>query len=170
MSIWNSEYETMPRDQLARLQAQRLRQVLERVEARVPFYSKRLADAHVKSEDIKSLDDLKRVPLTEKSDFRDNYPLGLLAVPMQDVMRIHASSGTTGKLTVGAYTEADLKLWAEVMARSLVACGTTRQDIVHNAYGYGLFTGGLGVHIGAEKIGATVIPISGGQTKRQVML
>ncbi len=170
MPIWNPDYETMPRDQLADLQTRRLRELVARAEARVPFYTRKLAEARIRSEDIRSLDDLRRLPFTEKSDFRDNYPFGLLAVPMEEIVRVHASSGTTGKLTVAAYNRADLDLWAEVMARSLTACGATRKDIVHNAYGYGLFTGGLGVHLGAEKIGATVIPMSGGQTKRQVTL
>lgn len=170
MSMWNSEYEAMPRDQLRKLQVQRLRELVARAGEMSPFYRKKFSEAKVRPNDIKSLDDLQRLPFTEKSDFRENYPFGLLAVPKEEVARVHASSGTTGKLTVGAYSRADLDLWAEVMARSLAACGVTRRDIVHNAYGYGLFTGGLGIHMGAEKVGATVIPMSGGLTKRQVML
>jgi len=176
MPIWSPEFETMPRDQLERLQAQRLRELVARVGVAVPFYKRKLADTKVRScakvsaDDIKSLDDLKRLPFTEKRGLRDNYPFGMFSVPVEEVVRIHASSGTTGKPTVGGYTRADLDLWAEVMARTLACAGVTRADVIHNAYGYGLFTGGLGVHIGAEKIGAAVVPISGGLTKRQVML
>lgn len=119
---------------------------------------------------IHSLEDLARLPFTTKADLRDNYPFGLLAVPMRDVIRVHASSGTTGKPTVVAYTRNDIDLWSELMARSLTAAGVTADDIVHNAYGYGLFTGGLGFHYGAERLGAAVIPVSGGNTKRQLML
>lgn len=170
MPIWNPEFETMPREALAQLQAKRLREVVARVAARVPFYRQKLAEAKVTPDDIRSLDDLKHLPFTHKSDLRDNYPFGLFTVPMEQVARLHASSGTTGKPTVGGYTRADLELWAEVMARTLTSAGVTERDIIHNAYGYGLFTGGLGVHIGAEKIGATVVPVSGGLTRRQVML
>jgi phenylacetate-CoA ligase len=136
----------------------------------VPFYKKRFAAANISADDIRSLDDLRRLPFTEKNDLRDNYPFGMFAVPQDQIVRIHASSGTTGKPTVGGYTRADLDLWAEVMARTLSMAGVTHKDVLHNAYGYGLFTGGLGVHLGAERIGATVVPISGGLTKRQVML
>jgi phenylacetate-CoA ligase len=170
MPIWNPECETMPRADLAELQLQRLRQLVARLAARVPFYQQKLAQAHVTPDDLRSLDDLRRLPFTYKSDLRDNYPFGLFTVPMEQVARLHASSGTTGKPTVGGYTRADLDLWAEVMARTLTSAGVTGRDVVHNAYGYGLFTGGLGVHLGAEKVGATVVPISGGLTRRQVML
>ncbi len=170
MPIWNPEIETMPRADMARLQTRRLKELVARVRQTSPFYRRKLDDANLTEDGLKSLDDLRRLPFTEKSDFRDNYPFGLLAVPMEQVARLHASSGTTGKPTVGAYTRADLDLWAEVMARTLSMAGVTPRDIVHNAYGYGLFTGGLGVHIGAEKIGCAVVPISGGLTKRQVML
>jgi phenylacetate-CoA ligase len=141
-----------------------------RLQATSPFYRRKLAEAKVTAAQINTIDDLQRLPFTEKADFRDNYPFGLLAVPLEKVERIHASSGTTGKPTVSAYSRADLDLWAEVMARTLSVAGVTAADIVHNAYGYGLFTGGLGVHIGAEKLGCAVVPISGGLTKRQVML
>ena len=170
MPIWNPEYETMPRDQMEKLQAQRLRETVARVAAASPLYKKKLAEAKVTAGDINSLDDLKRLPFTEKSDLRDNYPYGMFIVPLEEVVRIHASSGTTGKPTVGGYTRADVELWAEVMARTVSSAGVTSKDIVHNAYGYGLFTGGLGFHIGADRVGAMVIPMSGGLTRRQVML
>jgi phenylacetate-CoA ligase len=169
MPIWNPEYETMPRDQLEKLQVQRLREVMIRV-ADVPFYKKKFAEAKVSADQIESLDDVRRIPFTEKSDLRDNYPFGMFTVPLEQIIRIHASSGTTGKPTVAGYTRADLEVWTEVMARTVTSAGVTRKDIVHNAYGYGLFTGGLGFHLGAEKVGAMVIPVSGGLTKRQVML
>jgi len=170
MPIWNPEFETMPRDQLNSIQAQRLRDVVARVGASVPFYKRKFSEARVSADDIRSLDDLKRLPFTEKADLRDNYPFGMFTVPLDQIVRIHASSGTTGKPTVGGYTRADIDLWAEVMARTVTCAGVTSQDVVHNAYGYGLFTGGLGFHLGAEKVGAMVVPISGGLTRRQVML
>lgn len=170
MPIWNPEFETLPRDQLEQLQVKRLRELVARVSATVPFYKRKLADTKVSSDDIQSLDDLKRLPFTEKSDLRDNYPFGMFTVPLDQVVRIHASSGTTGKPTVSGYTRADVDLWAEVMARTVTSAGVTSKDVVHNAFGYGLFTGGLGFHIGAEIVGATVVPISGGLTRRQVML
>jgi len=172
MPIWNPEFETMPRDQLSKAQAQRLRDVVARAGANVPFYQKKFAEAKVSADDTlrESLDDLKRLPFTEKADLRDNYPFGMFTVPLEQVVRIHASSGTTGKPIVGGYTRADVDLWAEVMARTMTCAGVTSKDVVHNAYGYGLFTGGLGFHLGAEKVGAMVVPISGGLTRRQVML
>ena len=172
MPIWNPEFETMPRDQLSKAQAQRLRDVVARAGANVPFYQKKFAEAKVSADDTlrESLDDLKRLPFTEKADLRDNYPFGMFTVPLEQVARIHASSGTTGKPIVGGYTRADVDLWAEVMARTMTCAGVTSKDVVHNAYGYGLFTGGLGFHLGAEKVGAMVVPISGGLTRRQVML
>jgi phenylacetate-CoA ligase len=168
--IWDDEFETMPREALEALQAKRLRQTVERVYATVPFYRRKLDEAGIKPADIRSLADLERLPFTTKTDLRDNYPFGLFTVPMDNVVRIHASSGTTGKPTVVGYTKRDIGTWSEVMARSLTCGGVSRGDIIHNAYGYGLFTGGLGVHYGAEKIGASVIPISGGNTKRQIMI
>ncbi len=170
MPVWNPDCETMPRERMEKLQARRLREVVARVAAVSPLYKKKFAEAGVGADDIKSLDDLKRLPFTEKGDLRDNYPFGMFIAPMEQVVRIHASSGTTGKPTVGGYTRADVDLWAEVMARTVSAAGITDKDIVHNAYGYGLFTGGLGFHIGADKVGALVIPMSGGLTRRQVML
>lgn len=170
MPIWNPKYESMPRPDLEKLQVQRLRETIERAASKVPFYKKKYQEAEVGPDDIKSLDDLARLPFTEKSDLRENYPFGMFTVPLEQVVRIHASSGTTGKPTIGAYTRADLELWGEVMARTVSCAGITSRDVVHNAYGYGLFTGGLGFHLGAETVGATVIPISGGLTRRQVML
>ncbi|RMG58105.1 MAG: phenylacetate--CoA ligase [Deltaproteobacteria bacterium] len=168
--IWNEEFETLPREALEALQLKRLKALVERVYATVPYYRQKMNEAGVKPDDIKSLNDLKKLPFTTKDDLRENYPFGLFAVPLERVIRIHASSGTTGKPTVVGYTRRDIDTWAELMARTL-ACGGTRQgDIVHNAYGYGLFTGGLGAHYGAEKLGATVIPMSGGNTKRQIMI
>jgi len=168
--IWNEEFETLPREALEALQLKRLRATAERVYATVPFYRKKFDETGVKPSDIKSLKDLQRLPFTTKIDLRDNYPFGLFAVPMEQVVRIHASSGTTGKQTVVGYTRRDINTWAEVMARSLAAAGAHKNDIIHNAYGYGLFTGGLGIHYGAEKLGASVIPISGGNSKRQIII
>lgn len=168
--IYNVEFETLPREALEAIQLRRLQETVERVYATVPFYRKKFDEADVRPSDIKTLQDLKRLPFTTKQDLRDNYPYGMFAVPMDNVVRIHASSGTTGKPTVVGYTARDIHTWAELMARSLVAAGATRGDIIHNAYGYGLFTGGLGVHQGAELLGASLIPVSGGNTKRQVLI
>jgi phenylacetate-CoA ligase len=168
--IYNIEYETMPREALEAIQLKRLQAVLTRVYATVPFYRKKFTEAGILPGDIKRLEDLHSVPFTAKQDLRDNYPFGMFAVPMDNVVRIHASSGTTGQPTVVGYTARDINTWAELMARALSAGGASRGDIIHNAYGYGLFTGGLGVHYGAEKLGASVIPVSGGNTKRQVTI
>jgi len=162
--------DALPRPELEKLQLERLRETVRRVTEHVPFYREKFRAAGLAAGDIRSLADLGRLPFTTKADLRDHYPFGLFAVPMADVARIHASSGTTGKMTVVGYTLRDIDAWAEVCARSLACAGVQRGDIVHNAYGYGLFTGGLGVHYGAEKLGATVIPISGGNTKRQIMI
>lgn len=170
MPIWNPEFETMPREELQKLQAKRLRGAVANAAATVPLYKKKFAESKVCAEDIQSLDDLRRLPFTHKADFRDNYPFGMFAVPLEEVVRVHASSGTTGKPTVGGYSRADMDLWAEVMARTVSSAGVTKRDVVHNAYGYGLFTGGLGFHLGADRVGATVVPMSGGLTRRQVML
>lgn len=168
--IWNREYETMPVGKRKKLQEERLRYILGYVYDRMPFYRKSFDKAGIKPSDFKMLSDLSKFPTTSKLDLRDNYPFGLFALPLSQIRRLHASSGTTGKPIVAGYTKNDIEVWAEVMARTL-ACGLcTSEDVVQNAYGYGLFTGGLGIHYGAEKIGATVIPISGGNTKRQVML
>ena len=160
--------ERAPRADRAHLQLQRLKAQVARAVERVPLYRERLRAAGVTAADIRSLDDLRRLPFTVKDDFRATYPFGLLAVPMDEVVRLHASSGTTGKPTVVAYTRGDLDLWSLVMARTLAMGGVGRSDVVHNAYGYGLFTGGLGFHYGAERVGAAVIPISGGFTDRQL--
>ncbi len=161
-------FETMPREDLESIQLRRLKTTLERAYASVPFYRKQCDDASVTPSEIQSLADLARVPFTTKQDLRDNYPFGMFAVPMDNVVRIHASSGTTGSATVVGYTARDIGTWADLMARSLCAGGASRGDIIHNSYGYGLFTGGLGVHYGAEKLGASVIPMSGGNSKRQI--
>lgn len=168
--IWNQEAETMPRAELEKRQLQRLQQTLELVYDKVPFYKRCLDERKVKPSDIKSLHDIGKLPFTAKQDLRDNYPFGLLTVPMEKIVRLHASSGTTGKPTVGPYTSRDIDTWAETMARVYTAAGVTSKDVVHNAYGYGLFTGGLGFHLGAEKVAAAVVPVSGGLSKRQVML
>ncbi len=168
--IFDIEYETMPREALAAIQLRRLQTTVERVYATVPFYRKKYDEAGVKPSDIKSLDDIQRLPFTTKQDLRDNYPFGMFATPMDNVVRIHASSGTTGKPTVVGYTARDISTWAGLMARALAAGGANRGDIIHNAYGYGLFTGGLGAHYGAERLGASVIPVSGGNTKRQIVI
>jgi len=168
--IWNEHHECMDRQKLAELQGERLRDMVERVYFNVPFYRTKLQEMGIEPGDIRSIDDLKTLPFTTKQDLRDNYPFGLFAVPQHDVVRLHASSGTTGKSTVVGYTHNDIMMWSEVVARSLSMAGITRNDIIQVAYGYGLFTGGLGVHYGAEKIGASVIPISGGNTKKQLQL
>jgi len=169
-SYIRDEVETIPPQDMEKLQVERLRAGVERVSKNVPFYRAKLSEAGVTAGSIRSLDDLARLPFTTKSDLRDHYPFDLLATPMKEVVRLHASSGTTGKPTVVAYTRNDLNLWSELMARTFAAAGVTEDDVVHNAYGYGLFTGGLGFHYGAERLGATVIPVSGGNTKRQLML
>ena len=168
--IWNDEFETLPREVIESLQVKRLRQTLQRVNATVPFYREQFRKAGVTPEQIKSLDDLRRLPFTLKQDMRDNYPYGLFAVPLEQIVRIHASSGTTGKPTVVGYTRRDIDTWSELMARSFVAAGAHKGDVIHNAYGYGLVTGGLGAHYGAERLGASVIPMSGGNTKKQLMI
>jgi len=168
--IWNDEFETLPREAIESLQLKRLQQTVERVYATVPFYRQSFDKAGIKPADIKSLKDLQRLPFTLKQDMRDNYPYGLFAVPLEQIVRIHASSGTTGKPTVVGYTRRDIDTWTELMARSFVAAGAHKGDVIHNAYGYGLFTGGLGAHYGAERVGASVIPMSGGNTKKQLMI
>lgn len=170
MSYHNEEFETLPRQALEALQLKRLQATVARVYASVPFYRQSLDRAGVTPESIKSLADLQRLPFTYKQDMRDSYPYGLFAAPMDEIVRIHASSGTTGKPTVVGYTRKDIDIWSELMARSFAAAGVNRGDIIHNSYGYGLFTGGLGAHYGAEKLGASVIPMSGGNTKKQIMI
>ncbi len=160
----------MDRDELRRVQSERLIETVERVYFNVPYYRHKMQEHGLGPEKIRSIDDLKKLPFTVKQDLRDNYPFGLFAVPMSEIVRIHASSGTTGKSTVVGYTRNDISTWSEVMARTLTAAGATRNDFIQIAYGYGLFTGGLGLHYGGEKIGASVIPISGGNTMRQIEL
>lgn len=168
--LYDVKMETLPREELTQLQVSRLRNQCERVYATVPHYKKVFDAAGISPSDINSLEDLKRLPFTTKQDMRDNYPFGLFAMPIDTIVRLHASSGTTGKATVVGYTQRDLDNWSECMARSLSAAGVSRKDFIHNAYGYGLFTGGLGAHYGAERLGATVIPVSGGATKRQAQI
>ncbi len=168
--IWNVPAETMLREELAALQLARLQALARRVYDRVPFYRTAFDRAGVRPDQIRSLDDLRRLPWTRKTDLREHYPFGLFAVPMDQVVRLHASSGTTGKPTVVGYTRADIATWAEVCARCLAASGARPGDVFHNAYGYGLFTGGLGMHYGGELLGLTVVPVSGGNTDRQLLL
>ncbi len=169
-SYFHEEFETLPRPALEALQLKRLQQTVERVYRSVPFYRETLDAAGIRPEQIKGLEDLRRLPFTTKQDMRDAYPYRLFAAPLEEIVRIHASSGTTGKPTVVGYTRKDIDTWAELMARTFAAAGVSQRDIIHNAYGYGLFTGGLGAHYGAERLGASVIPISGGNTHRQLMI
>jgi len=168
--MFDPDAERMSRPSITALQTARLKQTLERAYANVAHYRKKFDAAGVKPDDFKSLADITRFPFTLKTDLRDNYPFGMFAVPRASLKRVHASSGTTGKPTVVGYTKADLDLWSDLMARSLACAGAVPGDIVHNAYGYGLFTGGLGAHYGAERLGCTVVPVSGGATERQVTL
>jgi len=168
--FWNEKAETMPRDKLEKLQGKKLNNLAQFVYKNVEFYHKKFDELGIKPDDIKSVEDILKLPLTYKTDLRDHYPFNLNAVPMEEIVRIHASSGTTGKPTVVSYTQKDIDDWTELMARTVTAPGITKKDIIQNSYGYGLFTGGLGFHYGAEKVGATVIPISGGNTERQLML
>jgi len=167
---WDKEHETMPREELAALQLQRLKSTVERVYRVVPFYRRKFQEKGFEPGDLKSLDDLQRLPFTTKQDLRDHYPFGMFAVPLEEIVRVHASSGTTGKPSVVGYTRNDLANWAGLIARSLAMAGGARGDVIQNAYGYGLFTGGLGLHYGAELLGAVVVPVSGGNTDRQLML
>ena len=168
--ILDKEQETMPRDELEKLQLVRLKETVERCYNNVESYKKSMDAAGVKPSDIQTLADITLLPFTEKDQLRASYPFGMFAVPQEDIVRVHASSGTTGKPTVVAYTKNDIKMLARLMARSLHAGGTKKTDRVHNAYGYGLFTGGLGVHYGSEELGSMITPMSGGQTLKQLML
>ncbi|OFX24910.1 MAG: phenylacetate--CoA ligase [Anaeromyxobacter sp. RBG_16_69_14] len=179
MSSWNdppggfhpaSVPDYLPRGRLAEIQLQRLQAVVTRAHGRVEIFRRRMEERGLTPAHVRGLEDLARLPFTVKADLRDTYPFGLFASPMEDIVRLHASSGTTGKPIVVAYTKADLDVWTEVMVRTFAACGLHRGDVIQNAYGYGLFTGGLGAHYGAEALGATVIPISGGNTERQLMV
>ena len=169
IDCWN-KIEKAPIKELKELQGKRLRYIVRYVYDNSRFYRKRFDDMGLKPSDIRSIDDIRKLPFTEKSDLRDNYPFGMFAKPLDDVVEIHASSGTTGKPTVVGYTKKDIDLWSEAMARSLTCAGVHAKDVLQNAYGYGLFTGGLGAHYGALTVGASVIPISGGNTPRQLML
>nr|WP_302596738.1 phenylacetate--CoA ligase [uncultured Cellulosilyticum sp.] len=169
MEYWQKE-ETLSLEEKRKLQGERLIKTVHRVYDNVPFYNKKMKDIGIEPGDIKGIDDLKNLPFTTKQDLRDNYPYGLFAAPMKDVVRIHASSGTTGQPTVVGYTKNDIKMWQDVFGRCVTAYGITSEDIVQVAYGYGLFTGGLGAHYGFEGVGATVVPISGGNTKKQIQL
>jgi phenylacetate-CoA ligase len=168
--IWNKEIECMSHNEMRALQSERLKQLVNHVYENVAFYRKRMDEMHVKPSDIQSIDDIVKLPFTYKTDLRDNYPFDLFAVPMKDIVRVHASSGTTGKPTTVGYTKNDIENWREVVARCLTMAGIAADDIMQVSYGYGLFTGGLGVHYGAETIGCSVIPISGGNTRRQLQL
>ncbi len=168
--IWNRNAECISREDLEALQIHKLRATVSRMYENVPMYRERMQSARVKPEDIKDLSDLKRLPFIDKPDLRDHYPYGLFSSPMKDIVRIHGSSGTTGRPVLAGYTNKDLKLWCEMMARTLTAVGATQDDVVQIAYGYGLFTGGLGAHQGATEIGATVVPMSAGNTQRQIMM
>ena len=174
MNVQNSDpccaSDFMPQDELRKVQLTRLQKIVRHAYDNVEFFRNRMNENGVKPEDIKTLEDIQKLPFSKKIDLRDTYPFGLCAVPMSEVVRLHASSGTTGKPIVVAYTQDDLDVWAEVMKRGLAGCGLTRNDIVQVAYGYGLFTGGLGAHCGCEALGATVVPASVGNTQRQVML
>ncbi len=167
---WNKEVETMPREKLRELQLERLKKIVKYAYERVPFYRKRFDEKGIKPEDIQKLEDIRYIPFTSKADLREVYPFGMFARDLSEIVEIHSSSGTTGKPVVMGYTLRDIEVWKEVMARSLVAIGVTREDIIQIAYGYGLFTGGLGFHYGALAIGATIVPASAGNTRRQIEL
>lgn len=168
--IWNEPKETMSRDQMTELQSSRLRKLIDRIYHNVPFYRKKMQELSLEPGDIRGIEDLHKLPFTTKQDLRDNYPFGLFALPKSEIVRVHASSGTTGKPVVVGYSRRDLDIFAEVVTRCLASAGVTRNDIVQVAYGYGLFTGGLGLHYGAEKLGAAVVPISGGNTDKQLQI
>jgi phenylacetate-CoA ligase len=167
---WNKNFETATRDEIRKHQLRLLKEKVKFCYENTEFYRNKFKSAGISPSDIKTLEDAQKIPFTVKDDLRDNYPFGMVAVHLDDVVEIHASSGTTGNPVVGAYTQNDMDVWAELMARSLYATGVRRQDVIHNAYGYGLFTGGLGFHYGAQKIGSTIIPVSGGMTQRQIKI
>jgi phenylacetate-CoA ligase len=168
--IWNRKAECMSAEEKEELQLRRLQEVVKLAYENVNYYKKRFKDLNVHPDDIETLDDLKKLPFTTKTDLRDAYPFGMFAVPRDEIVEVHTTSGTTGKPTVSGYTQKDLDIWGEVMARTLTMAGASKKDLIQNCYGYGLFTGGLGVHYGAQKIGATVIPISAGNTQRQIQI
>lgn len=168
--IWNEKIECASRDEMAAIQSERLINTVKRVYHNIPGYRAKMQEKGLLPGDIKSVEDISKLPFTLKTDLRDNYPFGMFTVPMSEIVRLHASSGTTGKPTVVGYTRNDLQMWAEVVTRSLCMAGAHKNDIIQVAYGYGLFTGGLGLHYGTENLGATVIPISGGNTQKQIQL
>src|SRR6266487_5918662 len=168
--MYYNELETLPRDKLRELQDTQLRQIISYVYELVPFYQEQFNKLGIQPGHIRSVEDLPRLPFTRKQDLKDHYPFGMLAVPREQTIRVHASSGTTGRATVVCYTRNDIAIFSEVMARSFIAAGARPGMLLHNAYGYGLFTGGLGTHYGAEKLGMTVVPVSGGMTQRQILL
>ena len=168
--IWEPQFESMERPKLRRLQLERLQKMLDRVYHQVPFYRAQFDAAGVKPKDIKRLEDIAKLPFTNKDDLRDNYPYGMFAVPLKEVVRIHSSSGTTGIPTVVGYTRKDLETWSNLVARFVTAAGVSSDDIVQISFGYGLFTGGFGLHYGMERVGATVIPVSSGNTERQIKI
>ncbi len=167
---WNEKIETMPAREIKNLQLHRLKEQVKHCYEDSSFYKKKFDSVSLKPSDINSLDDLQKIPFTVKSDLRDNYPFGMVAAKSEDIVEIHASSGTTGNPIIGAYTKSDMDMWQELMARSIYTTGGRRQDVIHIAYGYGLFTGGLGFHYGAQKVGAKIVPASGGMTQRQIKL
>lgn len=170
MIYWNQSRECMPREEMNKLQGERLVKTVKRIYHNVPFYREKMQKKGIEPGDIKSVEDLSKLPFTYKQDLRDTYPYGMFAVPLSEIIRIHASSGTTGRQTVVGYTRKDIDTWAEVMARTMTAAGADKESIIQVAYGYGLFTGGLGAHYGAERIGASVVPASSGNTKRQLQI
>jgi len=167
---WNEKIETMPLKELRKHQLKKLRNIVKYCYDNTRFYREKFDRVGLRPEDIKTLDDLEKIPFTTKEDLRDNYPFGMVAVDLRDLVEVHASSGTTGNPTIGAYTQNDIEVWQELMARSIYTTGGRKEDVIHIAYGYGLFTGGLGFHYGAQKIGMAIIPASGGMTKRQIKL
>lgn len=170
MMIWNEKIECASRDEMKAIQSERLKDTVQRIYHNIPSYRAKMQEVGLVPGDIQSIDDLSKLPFTTKQDLRDNYPFGMFTVPMSEIVRVHASSGTTGKPTVVGYTRKDLNTWAEVVTRTLCMAGVHRNDMVQIAYGYGLFTGGLGMHYGCENLGASVIPISGGNTQKQLQL
>ena len=168
--IWNEKIECSTREEMEQLQSERLSETVRRVYHNVPAYRKKMQEKGLLPDDIRSISDLTKLPFTNKSDLRDSYPFGMFTVPLSEIVRVHASSGTTGKPTVVGYTRKDLNMWSEVVTRALCMAGVQKKDVVQIAYGYGLFTGGLGIHYGTENLGATVIPISGGNTMKQIQL
>lgn len=166
--VWNEKFECMDQEEKEKLQLKRLKETVKNAYEKVPFYKKRFDDSGITPDDIKTLKDIEKLPFTTKTDLRDAYPFGMFAVPDEEIIEIHTTSGTTGKPTVSGYTEKDIEIWSEVSARAIVMALGTKGDKIQNCYGYGLFTGGLGIHYGGHKVGATVVPISAGNTKRQV--